>query len=388
MSTIYKRCSTAPMSDLKKQELREKLIAIKKEYKLSNASLPILSIPVVYHVVYNNDSENIPLDRIKANHNQINLDFVALNSDMSKIPTTGIYSFGDSIKGTPNILFRPLDYNDLTENVDVKRYFSNNTTYSGINELISDFSPTNGYLNIYIADLQDNLLGQAIQNESGYAACAVSYFTVGSQTLLGIVEQYGLGRTLTHEIGHTLSLSHPWDVNCGTPIYDDVPVTKNPNRDGDIDLLKFCNKYNDLEGTNGTKYQSCTSNTTVPPGHYELFFQYMEYVSDDNMVMFSEDQSIAMYDWVNTTGRGFLDVNSESSIPITTSGTFEAIPDVEIVPNDEGSSSMIFIIVGIVVGVMIIIGIGVGVSKSKSAKLSTSYQSSQLSSNYNPYDIE
>lgn len=45
-------------------------------------------------------------------------------------------------------------------------------------------------------------------------------------------------------------------------------------------------------------------------GHYELFMNFMEYVDDENMVMFATGQSDAMYTWVNAqrASGGVLDV--------------------------------------------------------------------------------
>jgi hypothetical protein len=361
----HKRCSTKPLTVSQKDKFNKRL-AIRKENKtLSNAILPLVSVPIIYHVLYNNDVQNIPLERIKANHNQINLDFVSLNSDYSKIPTSGIYNF-DSVKGTPNILFRPLDYNDLQENVHVFRYTTSRSSYSGLNQAMSDVSPIAGYLNVYIANIAGNILGQAFTSSSSFSACIITYFCVGSSSLPGIIDTY-TGRTLTHEIGHTMSLDHPWESGCSSPSYPDVPATTNPNYNGDIDQLKFGNKYNDLAGTNGTSYQSCTDNTAVPPGYYELFFQYMEYVTDNNMVMFTDDQSIAMSDWLDTVGSTFLPVQSESTIPITEPGDFPDLPDVVIPDEEEGgtNSTTIIIIVSVIVGVLLLIGLIVWGVKSK-----------------------
>ena len=45
-----------------------------------------LNIPIVFHVLYNNDKQNISLKQIESQINVLNKDFNALNSDIINIP--------------------------------------------------------------------------------------------------------------------------------------------------------------------------------------------------------------------------------------------------------------------------------------------------------------
>ena len=50
------------------------------------ADFPIITIPVVVHVVFNNDTENISDDQIKSQIRILNEDYRATNSDIDKVP--------------------------------------------------------------------------------------------------------------------------------------------------------------------------------------------------------------------------------------------------------------------------------------------------------------
>ena len=190
------RCNNkAPKSNLA-IELQTNII---ENAKISQNTNTNLFINVKYHVIYNTSTENISIDKIRAQHDVINNDFNMQNYDLMKIPTSGEYNF-NNVVGNPSINFLPINSNELNEN-DIIRVQTNKTYFTGINDVLvnSGSSPIDNVLNVYICNL-NNLLGEAyIQNNK----CVVTYQSVGgggnsenvNTSTLGIYSNYNYGRT-------------------------------------------------------------------------------------------------------------------------------------------------------------------------------------------------
>ena len=94
-----------------------------------------------------------------------------------------------------------------------------------------------------------------------------AFGTTGTAT-----DPFDLGRTLTHEIGHWLNLFHIWgDDGSGCGGTDEVDDT--PNQAG---------------GNTGKPVFPHVTCNNAP--HGDMFVNYMDYVDDDVMVMFSKGQ--------------------------------------------------------------------------------------------------
>jgi hypothetical protein len=287
----------------------------KNEFRSDN----ILYIPVIYHVIYSQEEQNINIDLIQNNHLQLNTCFAVTNSDIDKVPTSGNYNYAHLI-GEPHIAFQPINENQIIERSPFIRRTNVNQPMVSLEEAIIFSSPVEKYLNVYIGNMPDNILGEAY---SGSNLCMVNYRTVGGSTIKGNLEGFDLGKTLVHEVGHCFTLSHPWDSKC-LDLINDLPRTKNPNYnailfdDSGSYSGKGCNHWTDVEQL--TLGFSCTGNEPPPNGYYELFMTYMEYVTDLNMVMFTQDQSVDMYIWLGTEGRMIFTVQ-ETDILLTISPT-------------------------------------------------------------------
>jgi len=86
---------------------------------------------------------------------------------------------------------------------------------------------------------------------------------------------FNKGRTSTHEIGHWLNLHHIWGdtSHCeGTDFVDDTPTQQLPNY-----------------GKPHFPHVTCKNG---PSG--DMFMNYMDYVDDDSMVMFTAGQVTRM----------------------------------------------------------------------------------------------
>jgi Pregnancy-associated plasma protein-A len=135
--------------------------------------------------------------------------------------------------------------------------------------------PTDRYLNLWVCNLAENLLGYA-QFPGGPAATdgVVILFTAFGTSGVAAAP-FNLGRTATHEVGHWLNLRHIWgDRNdCGgTDFCTDTPNQQLPNTGKPTFPHMTCNN-----GPNG-----------------DMFMNYMDYVDDDAMFMFTATQVARM----------------------------------------------------------------------------------------------
>lgn len=234
------------------------------------------TIPVVVHVVYNTNEQNISEAQIASQIAALNRDFQLQNSDTSTIPA----AFKPSL-GNPNIKFElaTKDPNGApTAGVSRTKTAETSFTYQGPKADWIKFTahggfdawPRDNYLNIWVGKL-DGVIGYAsFPGEPAQTDGVVIHYQAFG-TMGTAKAPYNLGRTATHEIGHWLNLSHIWGdkPNCtGSDDVDDTPIQADPN----YDHPSFPHK-------------SCAGQ---PNG--DMFMNYMDYVDDSVMVMFTTGQ--------------------------------------------------------------------------------------------------
>lgn len=148
-----------------------------------------------------------------------------------------------------------------------------------------------GYLNFFIQP-NTGLLGYSPLGGAGNGDGVVidaNAFGVGSGCN-GVTPQspYNLGRTLTHELGHYLNLDHIWGNGCGV---DDL-VSDTPNQ--------------------SAENYDCPNVPQSSCGSKDLSMNYMDYVNDACMYMFSNGQSTRMENYINSSLTGL--VNNASNV--------------------------------------------------------------------------
>ena len=239
----------------------------------NNGARIVVTIPVVFHVVYNTTAQNISDALINAQLSQLNQDFRKLNSDNSLTPSlfagvaadmeinfclaqqtaTGAATTGIVRKSTTTTAF--------STNDNMKRNANGG----------SDAWDATKYLNVWVCNMSGGILGYA-QFPGGAASTdgvVLQYNTVGSRTVPGSGAPYNLGRTATHEVGHWLNLRHIWgDATCGSDLVSDTPTHRTSNAG--------CPAY--------PKTNTCTGGGT------EMTMNYMDYTDDVCMYMFSAGQ--------------------------------------------------------------------------------------------------
>jgi hypothetical protein len=234
----------------------------------------VITIPVVVHVVYNTSAQNVSDAQIQSQLDVLNKDFRKLNTDLNLIPSTF-----SSLVADAEINFclanRNPSGNATTGIVRVQTSQTSFSTNDGMKYASSGGSnawSTNQYLNIWVCNMSGGILGYA-QFPGGAAATdgvVIGYTCFGTT---GTAQApFNKGRTATHEVGHWLNLRHIWgDATCGSDLVSDTPVHNTSNY--------ACPSH--------PRSNSCGTSA-------EMFMNYMDYVDDACMQMFSNGQKARM----------------------------------------------------------------------------------------------
>ena len=234
----------------------------------------VITIPVVVHVVYNTSAQNVSDAQIQSQLDVLNKDFRKLNTDLSLVPSTFTSLVADA-----EINFclanRDPNGNPTTGILRVQTSQASFSTNDGVKYASSGGSnawPSNQYLNIWVCNMSGGILGYA-QFPGGASASdgvVVGYTCFGTT---GTAQApFNKGRTATHEVGHWLNLRHIWgDATCGSDLVSDTPVHNTSNYG--------CPSH--------PRSNSCGTSA-------EMFMNYMDYVDDACMQMFSSGQKARM----------------------------------------------------------------------------------------------
>lgn len=256
------------------------------ESNIARAILPeesTVTIPVVVHVLYNTDEENISDEQVASQMRILNEDFSGTNSDIVNVP-----DFFKPLIGNSRIQFalakRDPDgnpTNGITRTSTTRSSFPMNEgsepvkfdSLGGKNAW-----PSDKYLNMWVCNLLDNLLGYA-QFPGGPAETDGVVMTHRSFGDIGTAANppFNKGRTTTHEVGHYFNLRHIWgddqsrpDPCSGSDFVDDTPNQDLPTG-----------------GIPTHPHRSC--------GSPDMFMNYMDYTDDAGMFMFSQGQVARMH---------------------------------------------------------------------------------------------
>ena len=210
-----------------------------------------MSIPVVFHVLYNTPTQNISDAQIESQLVVMNNDFNRTNLDAFQVP-----SYFDSIVASMQINFclakRTPDNNPSTgiirKNTNISSFSLYDTSihYSSLGG--SDAWDTKRYLNIWITNIDSGVLGWAQFPDAGSKytdGIVIDYRHFG--TIGTAVAPYNLGRTTTHELGHYFNLFHLWGDNyCGNDLVNDTPKQEEANYGCKIHPSVSCNNNGDM----------------------------------------------------------------------------------------------------------------------------------------------
>jgi hypothetical protein len=239
----------------------------------------LTKIPVVVHVVYNDSSENIALQQIKSQIKALNRDYRAKNGDKSNVPTVwaGLVTDGqvEFFLATKDFTGKPTK--GITRSKTTRTEFGDDDSVKSSATGGADPWPTNKYLNLWVCTLGGGLLGYA-QFPGGPAATdGVVILNTAFGTTGTAAAPFNLGRTAVHEVGHWLNLHHIWGDGSVHSCDDSDFVDDTPNQEGP--------NY----GEPAFPHVSCHN---APNG--DMFMNYMDYVDDPAMLMFTPQQVVRM----------------------------------------------------------------------------------------------
>ena len=228
----------------------------------------IVTIPVVVHVVYKTNAQNISDAQIQTQLDVLTDDFRRMNSDANNAWSQGVDAEIEFCLASIDPSGNPTD--GIQRRKTNKPSFSANDFMKFNNKGGLDAWPAADYLNMWVCNLGSGLLGYA-QFPGGAASTDgvvidYQYFgTIGTATA-----PFDLGRTGTHEVGHWLNLRHIWgDGGCSVDDFvSDTPASDNPN------------------------YGCATGHVSC--GTVDMVENYMDYSDDVCMNLFTAGQSTRM----------------------------------------------------------------------------------------------
>jgi hypothetical protein len=325
MSNHDHKMATDPLYAQGMQEA-ERLVQEKLNNGTNRMAGTTIYIPVVFHIVYNTNapSQNISNARIQAQLDVLNNDYSSQNADIVNTPSVfaGVIPAAPTGTGIQFVLAqRDPNGNPST---GILRIPTSVGSFAMMNDPIkftssggSDAWPRDEYLNIWVGNLSNGILGYAQfpNTQPGAAATdgvALLYTAVGGPTSPGTIQNYNLGRTATHEIGHWLNLRHIWgDNTCGNDQVGDTPTQQTYN----------------FNCPNFPHVSACTGNAT----NGDMFMNYMDYVDDDCMVMFTNGQVTRMAAALSGPRAAIL--TSLGGTPVGIGENTESLPGINIYPN-------------------------------------------------------
>jgi hypothetical protein len=247
--------------------------------KDGKSSRNVIRIPVVVHVVYKLPVQNISDTQIQSQIDVLNEDYKRLNPDASLVPPPF-----EPLAANCEIEFclasrdpNGQSTNGITRTLTTANSFSINDAVKRSVTGGKDAWPTDKYLNIWVCNLTDPLLGFAtlpgtVNASLDGVVIAYKYFgRIGSQA------PYNKGRTATHEIGHWLNLLHIWG--------DD---------EGSADPCAGTDQVNDTPNQEGENYGCPTFPQVSCNNDGDMSMNFMDYVNDACMYMFTNGQGERM----------------------------------------------------------------------------------------------
>ena len=215
------------------------------ENQNSTTKATVWYIPIVFHVLHDEGSENISDAQIIDALAVLNRDFKRENADANSVhpdfqgmPTDVDIEFVFATKSPDGSCFT-----GITRTQDVLTHDGSNggdqvdAIVDG-NDVFQGQWPPNKYCNVYICGEIGGAAGYTF-TPSGWSGSSMFYNGIFVlDTYLGSIgtSNVGTSRTLTHEMGHWLNLSHVWGPNNNpgnaSSCSDDDDVTDTPNEIG------------------------------------------------------------------------------------------------------------------------------------------------------------
>jgi len=236
----------------------------------------IITIPVVVHVLFNNETQNISAEQILSQIEVLNKDFRLLNTDINLVPAAF-----KGLTADTRIMFCLAKVDpDGRSTSGINRKFTNKPYFMADDGMKFkaqggvDAWDTRNYLNIWVCSMFGRVLGYATPpgGELLKDGLVINYDVFGTKGRMR--SEFDKGRTTTHEVAHWLGLKHIWgDESCGDDEVKDTPRQKSYNF-GCPTFPRITNCSLDANG--------------------DLFMNYMDLTNDACMNMFTTGQKTKM----------------------------------------------------------------------------------------------
>lgn len=308
-------------------------------------------------VLWRTEDEKVPLARVQDCHRMLQLIFNQQNTEeIAKIPQNSRHPWRERL-GNPNISFLPLDSSDLS--VEYRRVSSDLDGQAPVSDAAVRGDRVEGVLNLYIGNTGGgSILGQAELNSN------VAYglhSAIGGYNIFGPLQGYHLGKTMAHEVGHSLGLVHTFsDTACdGFSPYLDVPEQIAPNFDtalievgaGQYDQVGD-NRYKDR--LNGTTFSCLDEQANPSTAPNEMGINVMDYGKDEVSVMFTHNQALMMRTYLWSGDNNTLTLRDKDYVSMSSGGQ-ELTAQAEETESSSSSGLSTGAIIGIVVGAVVVV---------------------------------
>ena len=279
------------------------IIEFQKQKKInSKTEATTYTIPVVIHIVHNGDAVNTISSHTSENISdaQAASQITVLNQDFRRMVNTpgyGTTGYNRGVDCQINFVLAKQDPFGVSttgiEHINMGKDEWSEEEVDGLLKAETQWDPTK-YLNIWTVkfSVETNLLGYAqfpsnstlggietIGGDANTDGVVINYYAFGTDLendgSFEINENYGLGRTTTHEVGHYLGLRHIWG--------DDTACTGNNATSGDY--------VTDTPDSNKENYICIAKVNCIGK---DMIENYMDYTNDSCMDTFTDGQKTRM----------------------------------------------------------------------------------------------
>lgn len=299
----------SPEAQAQLQQFHQTVDAYLQQADQRNDRGIIIRIPVVFHIIHSGQAvgtaQNISEAQIFSQMTVLNRCYRKQNSDTLLVPNVFKGRHADV---EVEFCLAQVDPQGNPTN-GIKRYnYTNSSNFDNNIKPATQWDPTR-YLNIWTTLLGGGILGYATMpgigplNQDGVV---LDYRYVGAAPANPFSSSYDKGKTAVHEVGHWLGLYHTFEDGCagnnaatcallGDRVCD-TPPTKDPNY-----------------GSPSLTQNTCTE---TPVDEQDMWMNYMDYVNDANLLMFTTGQKDVMRAVLNTlrltiqTSTGCTDTNT------------------------------------------------------------------------------
>jgi len=276
----------------------------------------LYTLPVVVHVIYQNEVENISLEQVQSQIAVLNQDFRRTNEDQAFTQKEFRKVAADT-----KIQFQLARRDPRGKPTDgVNRVAATGGPFSAeyVNKVIKPntiWNP-NEYMNIWVCNLADGVLGYAqFPNSSGLTGIPVASGAAQTDGVVIHFQAFGTlgtaqlpfnkGRTATHEVGHWLGLMHIWG-------------------DGGCEADDFCKDTPPVSGPN----YGCAPTFTSCEGGPVMTQNFMDYTDDNCMNLFTEEQKLRMRTVIKNSPRRQSLIRSRALQPLPIPPSPDFVADV------------------------------------------------------------